>query len=1145
MKSSREAARGASVLAGMEGLILAMKGKRRVPAVAEPVIGAIAEAGEEDEDELAAAVWKAMNLPLPTGTDGEPCDAGGGWAYLERGAVVGRYVVLRELGAGGMGVVYAAYDPELDRKVALKLVLPGKAGGEERTRLLREAQALAKLSHRSVVGIHDVGTMGEQVWLAMEFVRGQTLGEWLKQPRDWREVLGVMRKAGRGLAAAHAVGLLHRDFKPENVMVGKGGRVRVMDFGLARARPNVVPMAADESTHEMPVLDTLAMRVTQAGTLVGTPLYMAPEQFLGRELTAAVDQFALCVTLWEGLYGERPFVGETLDERVDNMLAGRVREPAKGRGVPGWLRRVCERGMSAEPQRRFESMEVLLDTLTKGRMRARIRKGLAAVGVLAVLGLGAEGYRRFDIMQRTAACEASGDEVEVAWNVERKQKLHDALVATGVSYAPTTAEKVMPWLDKQAEAWREARVEACLDTDVRGQWDAETLDRSLWCLDERRTQLESLVNELTLADAGVLQKAVPAAAGLASVAPCRDESVLEALVPPPDEDREAVRAVRAIVTRAGNLERAGRYIAGLELARGALEQAEGLQWRPLSAAARLRLGSLLEATGAYTEGERVSEDAYFEAADGVAPEVAVEAATDLVWVTGVDLMRHAEGQRWGRHAQVTLASVRDEERLHDARLLNNLATVHEATGAHNVARALYTRAHAIWVAALGPHHPEVAAGLNNLAKVHHATGSYEDAAELQERALAILEQALGPDHPDVAVGLANLATVYDTTGAHDEAKIRHERALAIRENALGPDHPQVADSLNNLAIHHRATGNYIEAKTFHERALAVRERVLGPDHPDVANSLSNLANVNRDLGGYDEAKVLHERALAILEKVLGPDHPDVANSLSNLAIDHRETGDYDEAKALHERVLAIREKTLSPEHPDVASSLDNLAIVYGVTGDYDEAKALHERALAIREKALGSEHPAVAVSLNNLAAAHEATGGLDEAKLLYERALAIREKVLGPNHPNVAISLTNLAYAYEVTGAYDEAKPLYARALAIREKVLGLEHPDTAYSLLGLAEIALCQHRPTDAIPLAQRAATVREKGGVAANLLAEARFVLARALWEAPVGEGRDRARAVPLAQQARNAFRYAGEGRATDLADVEQWIRDHGDGR
>jgi eukaryotic-like serine/threonine-protein kinase len=934
---------------------------------------------------------------------------------VEPGAVVGRYVVLQRIGVGGMGVVFAAYDPELDRKVALKLLLPGTGGDTGRVRLLREAHALAKLSHPHVVGIHDVGTFGEQVWLAMEFVQGQTLDRWLKTPRGWREVLDVLRRAGEGLAAAHAVGLLHRDFKPDNIMVGDDGRVRVMDFGLARADANAVALVSEPAQPDAEPRAALASNVTRAGGVVGTLHFMAPEQFGHKELTAAADQFAFCVTLWEALYGERPFGGHTPMEVAASVIEGRVRSPTKRRAVPGWLRRACERGLAVEPSQRWPSIGVLLETLAKGRTRAWVRKGLVAVGVLALLGAGVEGQRRWGIARRTAACEATGDEVEAVWNDEREQALRDGLVATGVSHAATTVDKVTPWLERQARQWGEARVEACLDADVRGRWDAETLDRSLWCLDERRTELESLVDELTSADAKVLHKAVTAAAGLAAVATCRDEKVLAARSPPPPEVLEELRTVRADVIRADNLKRAGRYDKGLSLARVALARAEALEWMPLVAAARLQLGALLEASGAYPEAELELEQAYFDAAKGVAPEVAFEAAAMLLSLVGVSAARHAEGRRWARLADVALEEAPDGEHLRRASLLDGLATLHRKTG------------------------------------------------------------------------------------NHDEAKRLYEQALAIGQAALGSEHPLVATRVSDLATVHFSTGDYDKAKRLYEQAHAIQEETLGPEHPHVATTLNNLANV------------------------------------------HHNTGNYDEAKRLYERAYAIQEKALGPAHPHIAHSLNNLANVHLVAGEYDEAKQLYARALAIWDEALGPEHPNVAMTLNNLANVHMNAGMRDEAKRLYTRALAITVKTLGPEHPEVAGGLSNLANVHEATGAHDEAKPLYEQAIASLEKALGPEHPDVAYPLVGLANIALAQRRPSDAIALAQRATTLREQRGVAAEFLAEARFALAKALWDAPTDAGRDEVRAVSLAEQARDAFQAAGTSRAAHLTTVEQWLAEH----
>src|SRR3954454_17707170 len=304
-----------------------------------------------------------------------------GPAPLTRGASIGRYVVLGLVGRGGMGEVYAAYDPELDRKVAVKLlrVKPGAGVSltEGRQRTLREAQAIARLSHPNVVVAYDVGTFEDKVFIAMEFVDGNTVTFWLEQqPRTWQEILRVFIAAGHGLTAAHEKGLVHRDFKPDNVMVGRDGEVRVMDFGLARQVTDKPAHEKTSSTRPIPVMiaehgpdavpddqmttillngpptgppapaaatDSKALsgmfevQLTRTGAMMGTPAYMAPEQFLGTETDARTDQFSFCVALYEALYGERPFSGSTMFALTTAVVKGQVREAPQSSKVPLWV----------------------------------------------------------------------------------------------------------------------------------------------------------------------------------------------------------------------------------------------------------------------------------------------------------------------------------------------------------------------------------------------------------------------------------------------------------------------------------------------------------------------------------------------------------------------------------------------------------------------------------------------------------------------------------------------------------------------------------------------------------------------------------------------------------------------------------------
>ncbi|MBK9752030.1 MAG: serine/threonine protein kinase [Nannocystis sp.] len=912
---------------------------------------------------------------------------------LGRGALLGRYVVLSKLGAGGMGVVYAGYDPELDRKVALKLLHPRLADDdpfvarEARARLAREAQALAKLNHPHIVAIHDVGEHERAVWLAMEYVEGETLSEWISRGRrTWRELLDVMTPAARGLSAAHEAGLVHRDIKPDNIMVGADGRVRVMDLGLARALDDapaapivVVSTAACD-------LAALAAHVTRVGAVMGTPAYMSPEQFRGDAVDARTDVFSFCVTLWEALMGEPPFAGDTLVDLRASVLAGAVRPVPRdphARRVPGWLRRVCLQGLATRPERRFPSMQALLAALSRSRTQARARKWLVGVAAVATLGASAALVQRHDHNQRVAACEAVGASIVDVWNDAARTRVREGILATGLAYAPVTADRVLPILDRQAEAWREHRTRACSMADLEGTLDAEQLDRAVWCLDERRMALAALVTELSHADAMVMRQAGTGAAGLRSVSPCIDPQVLAALPsPPPPDARAKADALRATLAQARTALWTGKYPEGLKQLRAALADVEALGWPPLTAAARQLEGDLLESTGAYAEAEAVSLMAYMAAAKLRAWGVAARAAITLTAIIGYRQSRHAEGKVWGAHAEVAVLFAGDALGLDEAHRVNTLGLVNFAAGSYAAAKSLHERALAIHEKTLGPEHPTVAISLNNIANVLYATGAYAEAKALYERVLTIKEKALGPEHPDLALSLYNLALVHEARGEYAEARPLYERTLVIFEATLGPEHPHVAAVLASLADVHRATGAHAEAKVLHERALAIREKVLGSEHPLVANSLNGLASVYLATGAYAEARTLYERALVIREKALGPEHPDVATSLDGLADVHLATGAYAETRVLYERILAIQEKTLGPEHANVAAVLGGLGAVALAQDMPAAALPYLERALTIYDVHEGVQERELAVRFN-LARALVRAGG-DRSRALAE-----------------------------------------------------------------------------------------------------------------------------------------------------------------
>jgi tetratricopeptide (TPR) repeat protein/predicted Ser/Thr protein kinase len=847
----------------------------------------------------------------------ETAGASQGHAPLSRGELVGRYVVLDKLGAGGMGVVFAAYDPELDRKVALKLLHAQPSEQSKATeghkRLLREAQAMAKLSHPNVIAVHDVGEHQGRVFLAMEFVEGATLGDWAKkEPRAWREIVEVFSRAGAGLGAAHEKGLVHRDFKPDNVMVADDGRVRVMDFGLARTDSNdraKTPLAElDELVHTGGGGE-LGTALTRHGAVIGTPAYMAPEQWMGEATDPRTDQFSFCVALYEALYGRRPFAGEGMAALALQVTEGKVREPPSSK-APGWLRKVVLRGLGQEPPARFHSMNDLLAALSAGEGRRRRNRAVAGLAFVGIAVGGVYGYDRYDHAQVVAACEAEGDAIDEVWNDESQTNVRAGLLATGVSYAEVTVEKVTPWIDKQADDWRHARTEACMNNAVFQTWDAVTYDKAQWCLQERRLELSTLVTQLVAADNDDARQAVRAAVELSPVVACVDTTSLAGSAAPPAENlRPEIAEIREELSRARYLEAAGKYREGLEAAQAARVRAERLSWPPLLATALATEASLLERSGAYEESEETGIAAYVLAARSRDWGTAASAATILANVVGYHRRNSSQGTTWAKHATVAIAHAGDPLGLREAFRAKTLGSIHYVLREREAAVRHIETALVTWEQVLGPEHPRVATALNSLGAVHGEFGDYEKALPLFERAVAIREQALGAEHPTFAGNLANLATTYRFTGERERARRLYERALTIQERALGSDHPDVAGTINHLGLLARTNGDYEQAKRQFRRAQSIWEQALGPAEPGVASALINIAHVHRLEGDDEAAKSLYVEGLALREKIVGSHGHALVPPLLALGEVLVRTGEYASAIEQFERAVAIRTQT--------------------------------------------------------------------------------------------------------------------------------------------------------------------------------------------------------------------------------------------
>ena len=871
---------------------------------------------------------------------------------LARGTTVGRYVVLDVLGRGAMGVVHAAYDPELDRKVALKLVRagrPGEASSVGRSQTLREAQAMARLQHPNTVAIYDVGTHDQQVFLTMELVAGVTLGKWIAAtgPRPWREVVDVFVQAGRGLAAAHAAGIVHRDFKPDNVLVAdasrttssRSPRVVVTDFGLARG------LASSESDRPLEISGSgVDLRLTRTGRIAGTPAYMAPEVVSGRGADARSDQFSYCVSLYEALYGHRPFDGENLAALALALTQGRIREPKSDVRVPAYLRRVVMRGLCVDPDARYQDMDALLQALLADPAR-RTRRLLGGSAVL-VLVAGTAGLVGYAQAERSPSCNDGTARLRGVWDSQRRAEIEQAIVATGVVYASDTAPRVLAALDRYADAWAQASSRACLD--ARGREDDEAHAKRNLCLVQRRAELRALVDVLAHADAAAVERATAAVARLPSVDACTDPTVLEGFAAPQDAVLAAeIERLRAELGRAQALHATGRFGEAEALAAATLEHARALEYEPLVAEGLTVLGRMLGLSDPNPAIEHL-RSAYWAAIGSTSDAIAIAAAIGLVHAHTA-LGRTESGHDWAAHAEALArrgaadAEQRVELSLALARMLGLDARFDEA-----------------------------------LDRIREAR---EMAAPDSEHALRILVT-----EADVLVNKGDYAAAIP---------VYHE-ALALAEHSLGPLHPNVLAVVNNLAIVRYSQGEFEAAHTEFARALTLAERIHGTERLDVAALINNLASTLERLGRHDEALAQHERALAIRIALTGSESLDVAESHNNLGSVYTELGELDKAREQQQRALEIRAGLLGTEHPLYAGSLANVGRVLSLMGEASTALPMLERAVEIQEAALGPTHPQLASSLEALAEARAALGQWTETARLVERTLDFSEDNLTP-----------------------------------------------------------------------------------------------------------------------------------------------------
>ncbi len=1002
---------------------------------------------------------------------------------------IGRFQILRQVGAGGMGTVFAAYDEKLERKVAVK-VLWRKVERRSQARLLREARSMARLRHPNVVQIYEVGEHGNESYIAMEFVDGQSLRDWqAHRDRSWRAIVDAYAQAGRGLAAAHAVGLVHRDFKPPNAMVELDAdghaAVRVLDFGLARRSAHGASAAGQPGAPAGALGEAPKESLTTTGTAVGTPAYMAPEQILGEPVDARTDQFALCVALWEALHREHPFASESVEGMFARVVAGE-RLPARNPEVPRRVVAALERGLKRDPAARWPSMSALVEELVH-QPAGRRNRWLLGIGSLAIIGVvaGVTIAHR----QRAELCTGAAAQLAGVWDQGRRAEVRAALLATEVPYAETTSRRTIEVLDEYTEDWKAMHVEVCEATTLRGEQSAEVMQVRMGCLHRAKTDLVATTAVLAGADLEVVENAASVVAGLSALDRCTDLRALAQEVEPPlAGEASAVADIKARLARARAEAAAGRYDRGQQIVRDVVEQAAALEYGPIRAEIALTKGLVLAVPGSHGGDLQSAE---------LEPSLREALQLSLLWGEWESAHRAATllielvGGRWFR--------------------------VDEALRYREVAQGLVRgdpRRQALTRSALG--------------QVLGAQNKHEEALAEFRGALEILEQVedsqTAPLHSLIGQSLLRL-------GRCEDAEVEARRALALQQALLGSEHPGTSLLRNRLGSTLVCQSRYVEAEAVHREALESLVRGLGPEDLSVTGTRFHLGAALGYQRRFAEAEAEFRQVITVHEARLRAKHRESAAVLRLI-----DQGDYAAADAEDLHTRSTFAKTVKDEYGVLGGAHLNIAETLRYRGKFSEAEAEHRKELALLQRS--ELEPVMEASVREfIGYCLLMQGRDDEAELEYRRALTILQRESGPEDSSVARVRTSVGDALHRQGKYPEAEAEYRLALATwstRDAPQDLRSGVEAR----IAMVLVKRGRVEQARPMAEHA-WARMEAEPPSVYRALSAFAVAGVRWEAR-GEAAGREHARGLAQQ---ALEYFADDVQLSLLETEvrAWLEAH----
>jgi len=927
---------------------------------------------------------------------------------------IGRYQVLRLIGEGGMGRVFAARDPQLDRVVALKLVAAGSAGGAQA--LLAEALVMAKLSHPNVVTVYDAGMEGEEAFVVMELVPGATLREWQSHwARSWREVLKAYIEAGLGLAAAHRAGITHRDFKPDNVLIGADGRTRVTDFGLARATS--APGDA-------------------GGAHMGTPKYMAPEQLASGRADPRSDQYAFCAALHEALFGTIPRpstayarAGPPTTVPIGAHAAAAPPAPEVPRTaasdpprVPSYravlLRPVLGRGLSAAPEARYPSMDVLVVALGMASARARVW----VVGAIGATLITMWMARTIDASANL--CTAETEEVAAVWNAPARAAVERAL--DGPERALTRTH-VVHALEAQAEAWKTMAHSNCHATKAVHMQPPEVMDVRMACLHERLSELAAVTQALAAGVKGDAE-AIDLSDSLSALAPCDEPKTLMELLPPPSGPTviAEIARIRRELSNARAEEHAGKYADAIAHAQSLSEAAAKTGFRPVEAEALLELGRARNRLGDFTGAERALLDALVAAEAG--RHLRAKAETLITLVSMAPAIHDPQRAReWDKQAVAVIEALGGDKIL---------------TAKRHVAAADLALLEARW----------------NEAETH------------AREAVSLLQEELGPEHLDTQQAVRALAQALLRGGQPMKAVSLLRAQKDLRARVFGPDNPERWVPVS-LLVQALSSAGYFEESL--KEARAAREEIRGkvPDTANLPFTLDvRIASALHNLGRQREALALADQ---LVERAkANPTRPrGLTSALSVRAAVLSILGRFDESMADYAQLVALLDKMggdLGNDRGSKAQVEGNVGLTLIWSGKTEQGLQRVREALAQRLKLLPPDHPDLRFMYVDIAEG-ELLGGHPELALEPARtALELTRAAAGPDSPTTSLAQVQLAEALVGLKRPADAEPLARKALANWAAHPGLpDHVARAHFVLAKA---LALSAPAEALEEAEKA---------------------------------------------------------------------------